>query len=85
LSSRSAAVTDVELALDADGRFLALRVHTLANVGAYVSSDRNLLATFSNIATLRRRVRVRGGALQADVGAGCAQICGHQSRKNCLR
>jgi carbon-monoxide dehydrogenase large subunit len=45
-------VTDAELALDADGRFLALRVRTLANVGAYVSSDRNLLATFSNVATL---------------------------------
>src|SRR5215470_8727129 len=45
-------VTDAELALDADGCFLALRVRTLANVGAYVSSDRNLLATFSNVATL---------------------------------
>jgi carbon-monoxide dehydrogenase large subunit len=45
-------VTDAELALDADGRFLALRVRTLANVGAYVSSDRNLLATFSNVTTL---------------------------------
>jgi aerobic carbon-monoxide dehydrogenase large subunit len=45
-------VTDAELALDADGRFVGLRVRTLANVGAYVSSDRNLLATFSNVATL---------------------------------
>src|SRR5216117_682084 len=45
-------VTEAELALDAEGRFLALRVRTLANVGAYVSSDRNLLATFSNVATL---------------------------------
>src|SRR5438132_5385505 len=45
-------VTDAELALDADGRFVGLRVRTLANVGAYVSSDRNLLATFSNIVTL---------------------------------
>ena len=45
-------VTDAELALDADGRFLALRVKTLANVGAYVSSDRNLLATFSNVPTV---------------------------------
>ena len=45
-------VTDAELALDSEGRFLALRVRTLANVGAYVSSDRNLLATFSNIVTL---------------------------------
>jgi len=45
-------VTDAELALDAEGRFLAIRVRTLANVGAYVSSDRNLLATFSNVVTL---------------------------------
>jgi carbon-monoxide dehydrogenase large subunit len=45
-------VSEAELALDADGRFLALRVKTLANVGAYVSSDRNLLATFSNVPTL---------------------------------
>jgi carbon-monoxide dehydrogenase large subunit len=45
-------VSDAELALDADGGFLALRVRTLANVGAYVSSDRNLLATFSNVPTL---------------------------------
>src|SRR5262245_13273022 len=45
-------VTEAELALDADGRFLGLRARTLANVGAYVSSDRNLLATFSNVVTL---------------------------------
>ena len=45
-------VTEAELALDADGKFLAIRVRTLANVGAYVSSDRNLLATFSNVVTL---------------------------------
>src|SRR6202795_3785893 len=45
-------VSDAELALDADGRFLAIRVRTLANVGAYVSSDRNLLATFGNVMTV---------------------------------
>jgi carbon-monoxide dehydrogenase large subunit len=45
-------VTEAELGLDAEGRFLGLRVRTLANVGAYVSSDRNLLATFSNVAKL---------------------------------
>ena len=45
-------VSNAELALDAEGRFLALRVKTLANVGAYVSSDRNLLATFANVPTL---------------------------------
>jgi carbon-monoxide dehydrogenase large subunit len=45
-------VSEAGLALDADGRFLGLRVRTIANVGAYVSSDRNLLATFMNVATL---------------------------------
>ncbi len=45
-------VTEAELGLDPDGRFLGLRVRTLAGVGAYVSSDRNLLATFSNVGTL---------------------------------
>ena len=45
-------VSEAALALDAEGRFLALRVETLANVGAYVSSDRNLLATFANVGTL---------------------------------
>src|SRR5262249_57553247 len=33
-------VTDAELALDGDGRFLGLRVRPLANVGAYVASHR---------------------------------------------
>jgi aerobic carbon-monoxide dehydrogenase large subunit len=45
-------VSDAELALDGDGRFLGLRVKTLANVGAYISSERNLLATFGNVGTL---------------------------------
>jgi carbon-monoxide dehydrogenase large subunit len=45
-------VSEAELALDAAGRFVGLRVRTIANVGAYVSSDRNLLATFMNVATL---------------------------------
>ncbi len=45
-------VTDAELALDKDGNFLALRVKTLANVGAYLGSDSNLLPTFANLGTL---------------------------------
>ena len=45
-------VSDAELALDADGKFLGLKVKTLANVGAYISSERNLLATFGNVGTL---------------------------------
>ncbi len=45
-------VSEAELALDGSGRFLALRVKTYANVGAYISSERNLLATFGNVGTL---------------------------------
>ena len=45
-------ISEAELALDAEGRFLALRVRTTANLGAYISSDRNLLASFSNVVTL---------------------------------
>jgi carbon-monoxide dehydrogenase large subunit len=45
-------VTDAELALDADGAFLGLRIRTLASVGAYISSERNLLATFANVPTV---------------------------------
>nr|MBP8310340.1 molybdopterin-dependent oxidoreductase [Burkholderiaceae bacterium] len=45
-------VSDAECAFDADGRILGLRVRTLANVGAYVSSERNLLSTYANVHTL---------------------------------
>jgi aerobic carbon-monoxide dehydrogenase large subunit len=45
-------VSDAELALDRDGKFRGLRVKTFANVGAYISSERNLLATFGNVGTL---------------------------------
>ncbi|PYM04413.1 MAG: carbon monoxide dehydrogenase [Candidatus Rokuibacteriota bacterium] len=45
-------ISEAELALDARGNFLALRVRTIANLGAYVSSDRNLLPTFANVSTL---------------------------------
>ncbi len=45
-------ISEAELALDGDGRFIGLRVKTYANVGAYISSERNLLATFGNVGTL---------------------------------
>ena len=45
-------VSDVELALDENGGFLALRVKTLAALGAYLNSDRNLQATFGNLGSL---------------------------------
>ena len=45
-------VSDVELALDDNGIFLALRVRTLCALGAYLNSDRNLQATFGNLGSL---------------------------------
>ena len=45
-------VTDAELAFDADGKILGLRVKTIANIGAYLSAIRNLLSVFSNVGTL---------------------------------
>jgi carbon-monoxide dehydrogenase large subunit len=45
-------VGDVELALDSDGKFLAVRLHMLANIGAYIGSDRQLLTPFGQIHTL---------------------------------
>jgi aerobic carbon-monoxide dehydrogenase large subunit len=44
-------VTEAELALDAEGRFLGLRLRTIAGHGAYLSSERNLLPTFANVHT----------------------------------
>ena len=45
-------VSEVELALDADHKLTGLRVNTLAALGAYVSSDRNLLATFQSVSAV---------------------------------
>src|SRR5438270_5224500 len=44
-------VTEAELALDAEGRFIGLRLATPAGHGAYLSSERNLLPTFANVHT----------------------------------
>ncbi len=38
-------ITHAELALDADGKFLALNVHTLANMGAYLSTFASCIPT----------------------------------------
>ena len=45
-------VAEAELALDGAGKFLGLRVRMTSNLGAYLSSDRNLISTFSNLGTL---------------------------------
>src|SRR5579863_2787563 len=38
-------VTKAELAMDADGKFLAMRVHTIANMGAYLSTFASAIPT----------------------------------------
>jgi aerobic carbon-monoxide dehydrogenase large subunit len=45
-------VGTIELAFDADGRILGLRLHMLANIGAYVGSDRQFLTPFGMIGTV---------------------------------
>ena len=57
-------VSEAELALDADGKFLALRVHNTSNLGAYVSSDRQLLPTFSNLGSLVGVYRIRAALVR---------------------
>src|SRR5262245_34789215 len=55
---------DVELALDADNKFVGLRLHMLANIGAYVGSDRNLLSPFGMIGTINGVYRIPAAYLQ---------------------
>jgi aerobic carbon-monoxide dehydrogenase large subunit len=45
-------ITEAELALDRDGRFLALSVRTFCNIGAYYTSDRNAGPPTNNIGVL---------------------------------
>ena len=45
-------IGDVELALDDNGKFLAIRMQMLAGIGAYIASDRQLLTPFGQIITL---------------------------------
>ncbi len=45
-------VSRAELALDADGRFLALRVATIANLGAYLSQYAPFVATMAGVGML---------------------------------
>ncbi|MFI5031602.1 MAG: xanthine dehydrogenase family protein molybdopterin-binding subunit, partial [Reyranellales bacterium] len=45
-------VGEITLALDKDNKFIALKLEMLANIGAYVGSDRNLLSPFGMIGTV---------------------------------
>ncbi|MBT7267967.1 MAG: xanthine dehydrogenase family protein molybdopterin-binding subunit [Rhodospirillaceae bacterium] len=42
-------VTEAEMALSNDGKFLGIRVSTICNIGAYLSQDRNLLSSWLNV------------------------------------
>jgi aerobic carbon-monoxide dehydrogenase large subunit len=45
-------IGEITLALDKDNKFTALKLEMLANIGAYVGSDRNLLSPFGMIGTV---------------------------------
>jgi carbon-monoxide dehydrogenase large subunit len=45
-------ITEAELALDADGKFVGFRAHTLANIGAYYHADRSAGPPTNNIGVL---------------------------------
>ncbi len=45
-------IGEITLALDKDNKFVALKLEMLANIGAYVGSDRNLLSPFGMIGTV---------------------------------
>ncbi|MFO1160415.1 MAG: xanthine dehydrogenase family protein molybdopterin-binding subunit [Reyranellaceae bacterium] len=45
-------IGDIELALDAGGKIIGLRLHMLASIGAYIASDRQLLTPFGQIGTV---------------------------------
>ena len=45
-------VTDAELALDGEGNFLALRVKTICNMGAYLTGGAGMVPTFMNLGCL---------------------------------
>jgi carbon-monoxide dehydrogenase large subunit len=56
----------IELAFDAGGRILGLRLHMLANIGAYVGSDRQLLTPFGQIGTVIGVYDIRAAHVRID-------------------
>ncbi len=60
-------ITDAEIAFDDQGRILGLRVCNHANVGAYISSDRNLLSVFVNVVTLSGVYRIPAAHVRVNV------------------
>ncbi len=59
-------VGTIELAFDAGGRILGLRLHMLANIGAYIGSDRQLLTPFGQIGTVIGVYDIRAAHVRID-------------------
>jgi aerobic carbon-monoxide dehydrogenase large subunit len=70
-------VVDAALALDADGKFLALRVQTHANIGAYHTSDRAAGPPTANVGCLAATYMI--GAFHVEVACVLThtQLTGH--------
>jgi aerobic carbon-monoxide dehydrogenase large subunit len=56
----------IELAFDAGGKILGLRLHMLANIGAYVGSDRQFLTPFGQIGTVIGVYDIRAAFVRID-------------------
>ena len=59
-------VSQAALALDAEGRFLALKVHTIANLGAYLSSYAPYIPTLAYSRVLTGAYRIPAAYLRVD-------------------
>ncbi|WP_231712559.1 xanthine dehydrogenase family protein molybdopterin-binding subunit [Vineibacter terrae] len=59
-------IGDIELALDADGTIIGLRLAMLANIGAYIGSDRQLLTPFGMIGTVVGVYRIPAAYVRID-------------------
>ena len=78
-------VGEIELALDKDNKFVALRLEMLANIGAYVGSDRNLLVAVRHDRHGAGRLRYPGGLHQRGGRALQHQPDGALSRRRTAR
>jgi aerobic carbon-monoxide dehydrogenase large subunit len=56
----------IELAFDEGGKILGLRLHMLANIGAYVGSDRQFLTPFGQIGTVIGVYDIRAAYVRID-------------------
>ena len=87
VATRTAATMSAtaEMALDADGNFLALRVATLANMGAYLSTFAPCIPDLSLRDVARRRLQDPGDLLRGEGGVHQHRPGGRLSRRRPAR